>query len=735
MIANIDRLRKLKGLHLIVLILINVILWTGILSSNDGIIIQRDFNFPILNDNFVKSYYPLWNDISSQPNIERLPRLIIYSPFLILAQLGLEVAFILKILIIGAFTFVSLAMFLFCRSLLQHFKIEVKGSDWISVGCALIFAYSPVSLYFAQSISLLISLAALPLLLYFVLVRINSVYFPLLATAALLLSLAHPFNIIMNIVIGIIFLLLVRMSRKELKLLLVKTTMTFLSFLVIFSWFLLPYLSNPASSIELGREAHLSESVFRRVSDNDPLKITLLERDQFTYTNTEPPDSSRNTLHYASLAALVGIGFTIFIIKRPDWKLYRILLMFSGGFILCTLLSLGANGPLGDLYYALISESSFGWIFRSPLKFQMYQLFFIVSLFTFSIASIAEKLRKHNLISVAAITMFFIFVGSSAYGIYDANAFTFKPIELPSEFFEINDMLRQTSGEFRVLYYPLYAELPTTWSQGHYIAPFEAKSSGVRTYDIFYNYNFVRETLHSYPYFKATFSSPSFYDFLASIGVKYIIFHHDRGPNIYDEANLQRLIRSNDLEQVYAKNGWYLFEVLRPLKGTLNIANSMAIVHQQSDIYEVSSPDLPVMLGGEQQSTISNIIDGNTEQIRTGNQSVPLEYKKESTTKFLVELNSTSDSILLFTETFDNGWKAYYNGQKVDSVRLNGMINGFPLDITGKTLVSIEYEPQKWFEVGSIVGAVYILSYIIVSLLLRKRIIQRVITLMNIRSG
>ena len=434
-------IRKIKGLHFIVIIILNIVLWTGILSENEGIIIQRDFNFPISNDNFIKSYYPLWNDIASQPNTERLPRLVIYLPYLMLAQTGLDVSFILKILIISTFTFLSLAMFLFCKLLLQYFRIEVKGHSWLCVGCGFIFAYNPVSLYFAQSISLLISLAALPLLLYFVLSRINSPYFPLFVTAALLLSVAHPFNMIMNILIGTIFLLLVRMSRKDLRLVLVKTSMTFLSFLVIFSWFLIPYLAEPASSLELGRENNLSRTIFRDVSNNDPLKIILLERDRFTYVNTEPPDSVRIAVHYASLAALVGIGFAIFFIKRLDWKMYRILLMFSAGFIICTLLSLGDNGPLRDLYYAIISKSSIGWIVRSPLKFQMYQLFFIVSLFTLSVTSLTKKLQKHNLRSIAGVAIVTIFAGSSAYAIYDANTFTFKPIELPNEFFEINNIL------------------------------------------------------------------------------------------------------------------------------------------------------------------------------------------------------------------------------------------------------------------------------------------------------
>ena len=732
MSKRIEGLRRIKGLHFIIIILLNIVIWSGILSVNNGVIIQRDFNFPLSNDNFIKFYYPLWNDNSGNQNIERLPRLAIYFPYILLAQVGLEVSLILKILIISTFTFLSLTMFLFCRSLLQHFRTEVKGHSWISMGCAFILAYSPAAINFGWETSLLISLAALPLLLYFILTKINSKYFPLFAAAALLLSAAHPFNMVMNIIIGTIFLLVVRVSRKDLRMVLVKTTLTFVSSIVMFSWFLIPYLSSPVTSIELGRENQLNAEVFNYVSENDPIKIALLERDRYVYTNFALPGLFYNTFHYASLAALVGIGFSIFFIKRRNWKMYRVLLIFSAGYIVCTLLSMGSNGPLGDLYYALISESSFGWIIRSPLKFQLYQLFFIVSLFTFSIAAITEKLRKHNLASIAGIIISFIFVGSSAYGIYDANTSTFKPIKLPSEYFEINSILKDTGTESKVLYYPLYPTRPTPWSQNHQIPNFEVRSSAVPTYDMGRNYNYVKETLFDYPYYNGTMSSPRFYDFLASIGVKYIVFNNDRGSiNVkeLDEKNLLALSISDDVKLIYSKNGWYLFEILRENSGTLTVANSLAVAGQQADIYNLSSPDLPVILNNTDTTQIRSANNGLL-PIDIPKESVQTEYKRESATKVSAELNSSSGSMLVFAETFDDGWKAYMNGQKVDSVRLNGMINGFPLHTDGKILVSIEYEPQKLVDLGVVIAAVYTASFVVVTLL-RNHITQRISALVS----
>src|SRR2546427_11649177 len=98
------------------LIVPNVLLWAGILTV-DGVVIQRDFNFPIVNDNFEGSYFPLWNDVTSQTNIERLPRLVMMSPFILLSVLGVEAVFILNIMIVNTFTFIKKTSNFFIKTL------------------------------------------------------------------------------------------------------------------------------------------------------------------------------------------------------------------------------------------------------------------------------------------------------------------------------------------------------------------------------------------------------------------------------------------------------------------------------------------------------------------------------------------------------------------------------------------------------------------------------------------
>jgi hypothetical protein len=673
---------------------INILLWSGILIVRDGVIIQRDFNFPFFNENFIKQYYPIWNDIASNPNIENLPRLIIYLPFITMAALGVEVTIILKVLIIATFGFLTLSMYLLCSNVLKRSSITVNGYQWISLGSAFIFAYNPITLYFAQSISLLISLGALPLLLYFIVNKINSKYFPLFMTFALLISLAHPFNFLMNVSIGCLFLLVTNLHRKRYKLLLVKSGVTAVTFLLIFSWFLLPYIQNPLSSIELGREYVLSRPAYESVSDNDPLKIFFLERDMFTSVNTEPPIFLGSMVHYASLAALIIIALSGNLYRKATIGTRYLIITFSVGFLICTLLAMGDNGPFGQSYYDFISNSSVGWIFRSPLKFQMYQTFFIIPLFAISATLLKQKLKKHKINPLIGITIIFIFIGSSAYGIYDANVFTFMPINLPSEYFEINDLLNKQQGKgFRVIYYPLYDGSPTKWSLDHRILPFEAKSSQVQTYQISNNYNYVMEILYRYPFFNSTY-----YDLMAAIGVKYIIYHNDICMYYVlciDEVNLQRLLRSEDVKPLYAKNDWYLFEILNRQVNAVYLADSLTLIDEDPQIAAIDVYSL--------------------DHRRINNNTTPIQYSREDPTTLRVHFNISSPSLLVLPETYDKGWKALINNQSIDSIKTFGAINGFPISKEGEYNVVIKYEPQKWFEVGGVIAIFTFISYIVLS--------------------
>lgn len=86
---------------------------------------------------------------------------------------------------------------------------------------------------------------------------------------------------------------------------------------------------------------------------------------------------------------------------------------------------------------------------------------------------------------------------------------------------------------------------------------------------------------------------------------------------------------------------------------------------------------------------------------------------KINPTKWNAKINSTEPFILVFAESYDSMWVCYVNGKKVNSVPLYGAINGFRIYQTGLLDITIEYEPQKWLYICSIISATIIIACII----------------------
>lgn len=87
-----------------------------------------------------------------------------------------------------------------------------------------------------------------------------------------------------------------------------------------------------------------------------------------------------------------------------------------------------------------------------------------------------------------------------------------------------------------------------------------------------------------------------------------------------------------------------------------------------------------------------------------------VEYKGANPTKYTVEVNATEPFILVFAEAYDPLWAAYVNGERIESIPLYSVTNGFWINKTGQLQITIEYEPQKWFYYGLITSATTFLA-------------------------
>jgi hypothetical protein len=87
-----------------------------------------------------------------------------------------------------------------------------------------------------------------------------------------------------------------------------------------------------------------------------------------------------------------------------------------------------------------------------------------------------------------------------------------------------------------------------------------------------------------------------------------------------------------------------------------------------------------------------------------------LNYKKISATETIVDVNASSPFMLIFSEPYNGLWVASSEGDSFSNIPVFSMMNGFWINKTGRFSITIEYAPEKTFNLGIIisVGAVVI---------------------------
>ncbi|MEM2507378.1 MAG: hypothetical protein QXF61_10090 [Nitrososphaeria archaeon] len=98
-------------------------------------------------------------------------------------------------------------------------------------------------------------------------------------------------------------------------------------------------------------------------------------------------------------------------------------------------------------------------------------------------------------------------------------------------------------------------------------------------------------------------------------------------------------------------------------------------------------------------------------------------------TRWIVKIYTSKPFIISFAESYDPLWFAYVNGERIQSIPLYDVINGFWINQTGLLEISIEYEPQKWFYMGSIISAstlIACITYLIYDWIKKKDIVKRI---------
>ncbi|MDH5770203.1 MAG: hypothetical protein OEZ25_02800 [Candidatus Bathyarchaeota archaeon] len=101
--------------------------------------------------------------------------------------------------------------------------------------------------------------------------------------------------------------------------------------------------------------------------------------------------------------------------------------------------------------------------------------------------------------------------------------------------------------------------------------------------------------------------------------------------------------------------------------------------------------------------------------------STVASYEQVSPTKWLVHVNTSEPFVLAFTESYDPLWIVHGDGFFVRSFPLYSVINGFHINKTGTYELVIEYEPQKFFDLGLYISAVSVATISVLCVILSHK--------------
>ena len=106
-----------------------------------------------------------------------------------------------------------------------------------------------------------------------------------------------------------------------------------------------------------------------------------------------------------------------------------------------------------------------------------------------------------------------------------------------------------------------------------------------------------------------------------------------------------------------------------------------------------------------------------------------VNYAKINPTSYEAKINVSSPTFIALSETFNPDWVCYLADEKISSIPIYGIINGFYVNQTGLLELTIEYEPQKLFNYGltiSLLTLTTCAAYLTITYAKNNQLLQRI---------
>jgi len=264
----------------------------------------------------------------------------------------------------------------------------------------------------------------------------------------------------------------------------------------------------------------------------------------------------------------------------------------------------------------------------------------------------------------------------------------------PTYWFEVKNFLAQDkSSDWRVMWVPPLPELQYDWSSVGSTDPVDEYLTDYYAPSLKTSNPFMKDYLESI--IRAIYGEEGDRDLakmLAPLSVRYIVLRLDAlyrwNVDLYPPSRLLGFFeRQQNLVKVFGSGKWIVFRN--------DYANAF-ISTTPSDALESV-----LFNNSEDRTTLTRHTVDLTEYM---NQNV--SFERLSQTRYAVNVYATSPFLLSLSEAYDPHWVAFCKGERIESIPIDSLINGFYINRTGFLEITIEYEEQNWFYYGSGVSVV-----------------------------
>lgn len=374
-------------------------------------IANGDYNFPFDVQYYWMKLVYIWSYQTGSANpdgIIRLPgRFLDLLVFALMGNIHISLFYIFS-----CFAIVFLAFYCYSKYFLKINKA------WLSIVAALFFTINPIFLGNASKIGLVLAAAMLPLCLVVIQKAFEKqqLRYLLLWIACLNISLIHPFIFTINVVVSGGYLLYQAFRDKPF----IIKNIPKLILIVLIGLLLNAYFLLPIANIGTVNKDVLSSSVGSAPTDYSSLIDVANTGDIFTglalakgvLKDYEFYNDSTQLLYFVGVFTfyVVLFGVYVWVEKKLSMIDRKRFVWALAGFLVLVLLAAVNYLFVKDLIKLVVTLPG-GWIFRSPLKWQLYIPFMMASMLVIALSYVIKKPHKIGLVVVLVVS----FIGMNGF--------------------------------------------------------------------------------------------------------------------------------------------------------------------------------------------------------------------------------------------------------------------------------------------------------------------------------